>query len=131
MIALDSSAIVAIALDEKEASEFKRQIVMHEAMVGTPTLLETQFVLGRHAFHAAGDFLTLFIKRPSIHPVGFTLEMFWVAQEAFNRFGKGKGHPAQLNFGDCFSYAVAKFHNLPLLFKGGDFSLTDIHPAYP
>jgi ribonuclease VapC len=129
MIALDSSAIVAIALEEQEASAFRRQIVLHDAIVGTPTLLETQLVLGQRAFDAAGDFLTLFIQRPSIHPVAFTLEMFWVAQEAFEQFGKGKGHPAKLNFGDCLSYAVAKFHNVPLLYKGGDFALTDIQSA--
>ena len=52
-----------------------------------------------------------------------------LAQDAFGAFGKGKGHPAKLNFGDCMSYAVAKFHDVPLLFKGDDFRLTDIRAA--
>jgi ribonuclease VapC len=131
MIALDTSAIIAIALNEREASDFNRQIALQEAIVGAPTLVESQLVLSQRASASAGDFLNLFVQRPSIHPVAFTLEMFWVAQDAFERFGRGKGHPAKLNFGDCLSYAVAKFHNVPLLFKGDDFPLTDIRPALP
>jgi ribonuclease VapC len=57
--------------------------------------------------------------------------MYRVAGDAVERYGKGRGHPARLNFGDCLSYAVAKASGLPLLFKGGDFSLTDIRPALP
>ena len=52
-----------------------------------------------------------------------------IAADAFLRFGRGSGHKAQLNFGDCFSYALAKSRNLPLLFKGDDFIHTDIEPA--
>ena len=54
-----------------------------------------------------------------------------IARTAFDVFGKGQGHPAQLNFGDCMSYAVAKAHGVPLLFKGDDFSKTDIAVAAP
>ena len=64
-----------------------------------------------------------------MHPVAFNLPMYQLAQDAFKAFGKGKGHPAKLNFGDCMSYAVAKFHDVPLLFKGDDFRLTDIRAA--
>jgi ribonuclease VapC len=52
-----------------------------------------------------------------------------LAVEADHRYGRGTGHPARLNFGDCLAYAVAKAHDLPLLYKGGDFSLTDIRAA--
>ena len=52
-----------------------------------------------------------------------------IARDAHLRFGKGMGHPAQLNFGDCFSYALAKFLDVPLLYNGGDFAKTDIRPA--
>ena len=53
------------------------------------------------------------------------------ASDAFDRFGKGIGHPAKLNFGDCMAYAVAKVHDVPLLYKGTDFAQTDIRPALP
>ena len=59
-----------------------------------------------------------------------TSASYGVAVDAFNRYGKGRGHPAQLNFGDCLSYAVARSRNLPLLFKGDDFARTDLVPAY-
>jgi len=128
-IALDSSAIVAIALEEAEHSDFSALIARHEALVGTPTIFETYLVLEQRNPVAGVDFLNAFIRRPSVHPVAFTLEMYRHAQEAFENFGKGKGHPAKLNFGDCMSYAVAKFHDVPLLFKGDDFRLTDVRAA--
>ena len=131
MIALDTSAIVAIALNEVEASEFSRVIVTGEALVGTPTLFESHLVLEQQVMKGAEGFLTAFLERSSIHPVTFNLEMFRLAQSAYDRFGKGKRHPAKLNFGDCMAYAVAKFHDVPLLFKGDDFRHTDIRPALP
>jgi ribonuclease VapC len=131
MIVLDTSAIVAIALNETEASEFSRVIVTSEAMVGTPTLFESHLVLEQQVFKKADGFLTALLARPSIHPVAFNLEMFRIAQSAFDRFGKGRRHPAKLNFGDCMAYAVAKFHDVPLLFKGDDFRQTDVRPALP
>jgi ribonuclease VapC len=129
MIALDSSAIVAIALAEPEMRDFNALIARREALVGTPTLFETYLVLEQRIAGAADEFLSSFIDRHSIHPVAFNLPMYQLAQDAFGAFGKGKGHPAKLNFGDCMSYAVAKFHDVPLLFKGDDFRLTDIRPA--
>jgi ribonuclease VapC len=131
MIALDTSAIVAIALNETEASDFGRMIVAGEALVGTPTLFECHLVLERQVTKGAEGFLSAFLTRSSIHAVTFNLEMFRLAQRAFDRFGKGKRHAAKLNFGDCMSYAVAKFHDVPLLFKGDDFRHTDIQAALP
>jgi ribonuclease VapC len=129
MIALDSSAIVAVALGEPEMRDFNALIARHEALVGTPTLFETYLVLEQRIPAAADEFLSSFVDRPSMHPVAFNLPMYQLAQDAFKAFGKGKGHPAKLNFGDCMSYAVAKFHDVPLLFKGDDFRLTDIRVA--
>ena len=129
MIALDSSAIVAIALEESEQSDFNAMIAKHEALIGTPTIFETYLVLEQRIPVAGSEFVNAFIKRPSIHPVAFNLEMFRLSQSAFEEFGKGKGNPAKLNFGDCMSYAVAKYYDVPLLFKGDDFRLTDIRPA--
>ncbi len=64
-----------------------------------------------------------------IEIVPFTAQAAKLAQTAFLRFGKGRGHPAQLNFGDCISYAASKFELMPLLFKGTDFSHTDVECA--
>src|ERR1043165_2121931 len=128
-IALDSSPIIAIALEEAEHSDFSVLIARHGALVGTPTIFETYLVLEQRHPVAGTEFLNAFIRRPSVHPVAFTLEMYGLAQLAFQNFGKGKGRPAKLNFGDCMSYAVAKFHDVPLLFKGDDFRLTDIRAA--
>lgn len=66
-----------------------------------------------------------FIERAAITTVPFTAEQLSIAIDAFRRFGKGR-HPAELNFGDCFSYALAKATREPLLFKGNDFARTDI-----
>ena len=129
MIALDTSAIVAIALSEPEDEPFNRLIAANEALVGTPTLLETQLVLSDRMGSYADTYLGQWIERPSIHPVAFTLEMYHAAADAFQRFGRGR-HPAKLNFGDCMAYAVAKAHDAPLLYKGADFVLTDIPAAF-
>jgi ribonuclease VapC len=131
MIALDSSAVVAIALEEPEAVDFNRLIVTQEALIGTPTLFEIHLVLSQKSPGSAEEFLTGLLERRSIHPVQFNLPMFRLAQSAFERYGKGKRRPAKLNFGDCMAYAVAKFHDVPLLYKGDDFRLTDIRPAVP
>ncbi|MGB7099374.1 MAG: type II toxin-antitoxin system VapC family toxin [Xanthobacteraceae bacterium] len=131
MIALDTSAIVAIALNEVEASAFSRVIVTNEALVGTPTLFESHLVLAQQTVRNAEGFFASFLARSSIHPVAFNVEMFRLAQSTFDKFGKGKKHRAKLNFGDCMSYAVAKFHDVPLLFKGDDFWHTDIRSALP
>ncbi len=62
--------------------------------------------------------------------VPFDAAMYELASGAFLRFGKGRGHPARLNFGDCLAYAVARSHAVPLLFKGDDFVHTDLEPAH-
>lgn len=128
MIALDTSAIVAIALGEAEAEGFTRQIAVREALVGTPSLLESRMALTSRMHDPAG-FLDQFLEPAEIHIVEFTFAMYQVAAAAFDRFGKGRGHRAQLNFGDCLAYAVAKQRDLPLLYKGNDFSHTDIRRA--
>jgi ribonuclease VapC len=130
MIALDTSAIVAIALAESEEKEFTRQIASNEALVGTPTLLEARIVLSSKV-DDVDRFMDHFMRPPEIHPVAFTLEMYREAIAAFDRFGKGRGHPAQLNICDCMAYAVAKTYDVSLLYKGTDFGLTDIRPALP
>jgi ribonuclease VapC len=133
MIALDTSAIVSIVRKEAEAPIFAGLIVEQSAIVGTPTLLELHLVLNRKLEGGASDFIERFLsfgQNVPIRAVDFTFDMLRIAQDAFDRYGKGQNNPAGLNFGDCLSYAVAKFHSVPLLFKGRDFIHTDIMPAY-
>jgi ribonuclease VapC len=129
VIALDTSAIVAIALGETESDEFNRLIAKRGAIVGTPTLLETRLVLSSR-MSVADQFMRGFLAPSEIRPVDFSLDLFRIAADAFDRYGKGRGHPAKLNFGDCMAYAVAAHHDVPLLFKGSDFALTDIRSAF-
>ena len=130
MIAVDTSAIVAIALNEPERAAFRQAILQaRKALISTASVIEVKMVLysrrGPRAVVLAEDMLRL--PMFDITPLG-PAEMD-AAFSAFVAFGKGSGHAAALNFGDLFSYALAKVRNLPLLFKGGDFSETDIRPA--
>lgn len=130
MIAVDTSAIVAIIFDEDEAEVFDRKIAGQSALVGAPTLLEAhQVIAGRAEMELQP--IERFVLRPTIRIIPFDFAHFRVAVLAFTRFGKGRGHPAQLNFGDCMAYAVAKVHDAPLLYKGSDFAHTDIRAALP
>jgi ribonuclease VapC len=129
MMAVDSSALVAIALDEKEASEFSAIMSEQRCYLGWPTLLETYLALHRRVDQLfAGAFVQSLTGRSGIHPVAFDADLFEIARTAFTRYGKGR-HAAGLNFGDCMAYAVAKANDVPLLFKGDDFRLTDIRAA--
>ncbi len=129
MIALDTSAIVAIACAEQEEEGFSLLIVKRRALVGTPTLVETRLALESKLTASAAYFLESFLSNPFVDVVPFTFAMYQEAAAAFERYGKGRGHPAQLNFGDCMAYAVAKTHDVPLLYKGRDFARTDIQAA--
>jgi ribonuclease VapC len=129
VIALDSSAIIAVR--EQEADSFLDVIGARGAIVGAPTLVETHLVLSRKAPGVFGDFLQGFVTPPHVRVVDFTAEMYALATDAFDRYGKGRGHRAQLNFGDCLAYAAAKARDVPLLYKGTDFARTDIRSALP
>lgn len=130
MIALDSSALVAVAFDEPEALSFEKIMSQNRCYVGWPTLFETYLVLHHRVDAAfAGSFLRA-LSRPNFEAIGFGEALFEIARGAFDRYGARKSRGG-LNFGDCMAYAVAKFHDVPLLFKGDDFRLTDIHSASP
>lgn len=132
MIAVDTSVLVAIAKEEPEHKRFGSLLAHGNAVVGTPTLVETKFVLSSILEdHDIDALMRRLISEGSLRPVEFTPAMADAAVAAFRRFGKGQGHPAKLNFGDCMSYAVAKVHGVPLLYKGDDFSRTDIRSALP
>lgn len=131
MIAVDTSAIIAIALGEAEAKSFAREMMSRGCIIGATTLVEASTVLSRLEAAIADRFLAGLVRPENVATVDFSMRMFETATDAYRRYGKGRGHPAQLNFGDCLSYAVAKVCGVPLLFKGDDFARTDITPALP
>jgi ribonuclease VapC len=130
MIIIDSSAIVAILLDGPEAFDFEGIIARRRCFVGAPTLCEARMALDKRLQERAEYAVLGLIQAKGIEVISFDEAMAAEGIAAFNRYGKGRGHPAQLNFGDCLSYAVAKCRNLPLLFQGGDFPHTDLVPAH-
>lgn len=130
MIVIDTSALVAILRREDEADEFLRLIVgTDRCLLSAVSLLETSMVLaGRTGDETAWRDLDDLIESAAIEIVPQNAEQARIARDAFLRFGKGR-HPAALNFGDCASYALSHTQNAPLLFKGTDFSRTDIAAA--
>ncbi|GJD44625.1 Ribonuclease VapC42 [Methylobacterium cerastii] len=130
MIAIDTSAIVAILMRKPEADAFLRLILGEHVIVGTSTLIETCTVLEQKLPGQARRAVDRFLDDSLINIVAFDAAMFEAGADAFLRSGKGRGHPAQLNFRDCFTYAVARTYAVPLLFNGDDFVHTDFVPAF-
>jgi ribonuclease VapC len=126
---VDSSALLAILLSEPEEGRLSAAILADPApLVSAVTLLETSMVFEARVGPRGAIELDSFIAHFDIQPVPFTPEHAGIARDAFRRYGKGR-HPAGLNFGDCMAYALAKASGEPLLFKGEDFSRTDIATA--
>lgn len=130
MIVIDTSVILAMSLGEAEADRFHAIVTRDEIAISWPTLLETRMVLSGRGFPNATEIIRQLIDLPNLTAVAFGERHYLIAEKAFEQFGKGR-HPAGLNYGDCFSYAVSKVLDAPLLFKGSDFSKTDLklHPA--
>lgn len=127
---IDTSAIVAILLREDDAEPLRFYLDRHlSPTISAATLHEAYCVSRREDFpngaRQVDDFLAL--VEPEID--AFDLDQLVAARSAYAQYGRGSGHRANLNMGDCFSYALAKTRNLPLLFKGDDFIHTDIKPA--
>ncbi|HMK91126.1 MAG TPA: type II toxin-antitoxin system VapC family toxin [Methylocystis sp.] len=126
---IDTSAIVAIALNEPEAAAFEERIVDSPVrLISAATVLEAAIVIETRLGEAGGSELDLWLHKADVEIVAIDAEFIDCARRAWRRFGKGR-HAAGLNFGDCFSYALAAKTNEPLLFKGDDFSRTDIAKA--
>jgi len=123
---LDTSALLAILQDETERRSFNAAIeAAGSRSMSTATFVETSIVIGaRYGGDGLRD-LDLFIAKAEIALVPFDTEQAHAARDAFLRFGKGR-HPAGLNYGDCFAYALARTLGEPLLYKGDDFSKTDV-----
>jgi ribonuclease VapC len=127
---IDASAVIAIAFEEDDAARFSRAILRSDRrLIAMPTLLEVTLVVGARSGAPARSLLGRLLSDLDLTAVPFGADHLAAAQAAWWRFGKGR-HPAGLNLGDCFSYALAKVENQPLLFKGRDFDRTDI-PAAP
>lgn len=130
MIVVDTSAIVAIAFGEPERDAFVQAIQQADtALISTVSALEARMVVhgrrGQRAVVLVDDLLRL----PSFELVAPGVAEMDAAYSAFVAFGKGSGHPAGLNFGDLFSYALAKVRGVSLLYKGDDFTQTDVVSA--
>ncbi len=128
MIALDTSAIVAVLQNEQGAQRFTETMASApRRLIGRPTELELHIVMRAKAGTAPVDALIAKFLR-TVERVDFDEAHLVAATTAFNRFGKGR-HPASLNYGDCMAYAVAQVAGCPLLYKGEDFARTDIRSA--
>jgi|SRR4051794_15631855 ribonuclease VapC len=123
---VDTSALLAIFLAEPERKSFLEAIFQAETrMISAATVLETGIVLETKRGESAGREFDLFVVRAKLNIVPVDSEQAEIAQSAWRKYGKSR-HPAGLNFGDCFAYALAKALGEPLLAKGNDFTLTDI-----
>jgi ribonuclease VapC len=128
LIVIDSSAVVAIFLDEPEKQVFKSFIEAADNVMSTFNAFETRTVLlGRRGVPAAAAF-EQWLENNRVVVTPFDEGQSVLAFQAYARFGKGF-HRARLNMGDCAAYALAKSLDAPLLFKGDDFRLTDVSPA--
>src|SRR5690349_16688051 len=126
---VDTSAIMAVLLFEPDAGEFSRALAdAPGALISAVTRVELTFVAEGRKGSVGRDALENFLRHSRIEIVAVSVQHAELAIEAFRRFGRGR-HRAGLNIGDCFSYALAKSTGLPLLFKGDDFSHTDIEPV--
>lgn len=126
---LDSSAVVAILMEEPEAEDLLAKLRQPGPIgIGVPTLVETSIVLTSRWRKDSAPILEKFLSELGALVLSVDEAHWRVASEAFLRFGKGR-HPAALNFGDCMSYATAKIAGRPLLCVGADFPKTDLQIA--
>lgn len=128
---IDTSVLLAILQDEPERRVFADAIEAADSCsMSVANLLETALVIeSRFGAEGSRD-LDQLIEKAGIELIAVDVEQVRVARRAYARFGKGR-RPAGLNFGDCFAYALSKTLGEPLLFKGGDFSRTDVELAAP
>lgn len=123
---LDTSALLAVLLNEPDAPAFRLAIEADPVrLLSAASLVETAIVIEARVGEAGGRELDLLLQKASIEIVAVDADQTDIARHAYRNFGKGR-HAAGLNYGDCFSYALAYSSREPLLFKGEDFSKTDV-----
>jgi ribonuclease VapC len=126
---LDTSALLALLLDEPEAEAFRAALEEDQTrLVSAATLLEAAIVIEARKGEAGGRELDLLVHKAEMVVVATDADQVGEARRAYRRFGRGH-HAAGLNYGDVFSYALARVSGEPLLFKGDDFARTDISRA--
>ena len=127
---VDTSAIIAILKNEPESETFSEAIEAATAVrMSAASYLETNIVIGRCKNPILTGRLEDILENPGLQIEPVTAAQAKIAWAAYRDYGKGSGHAANLNFGDCFSYALAREKREPMLWKGDGFSHTDIRPA--
>jgi len=129
---VDSSAVVGILNGEPDAEALSDALVSaRNRRMSAATLVELSVVIDGKRDPVRSARLDELLSRSDVEIVDVTAEQAHIARAAYRDFGRGSGHPARLNFGDCFSYALARATGEPLLFKGDDFVHTDLTPGVP
>jgi ribonuclease VapC len=127
---IDTSALVAILRDEPDAADFAQAIAQSAVRrISAATFVEAAVVIDSSRDPVASRRFDDLLEAAEVIMEPVTEAQARIAREAYRDFGRGSGHPAQLNFGDCFAYALAKAVREPLLFKGYEFSRTDVIAA--
>ena len=128
---VDTSAVIAVLKEESDAPRFLRVLTMsaEPKRMSAANYLEAAIVVDANRNPLLSRRLDDLMVQTEIMAEPVTFEQAEIARAAYRDFGRGSSHPAQLNFGDCFAYALAKSMREPLLFKGDDFSHTDIAVA--
>lgn len=130
MIAVDPSALFVVLLSEAEFDGFSAALSENALVMSAPSLVELHVGAWRKAGPELRDEAIRLVSDLEVELVDFDDTMLAIARFGYDRFGKGRGQaPSALNFGDCFSYALAISRDIPLLFKGKDFAMTDVKVA--
>lgn len=130
-VVVDTSALIAILVAEPEAEPFMQVLDAQPSEVSAATLHEAFCVARRSGLANGRQRLQRLIDLAETRIFPFDEGQISAARDAYDRYGRGTGHAANLNMGDCFSYALARTRDLPLLFKGDGFPHTDVKPALP
>ncbi len=129
---VDTSALIAILKNEPEAEAFSVALEAAKLVrISAASYLESRIVVGRYKNPILTARLEELLENPGLLIEPVTAVQAKIAWQAYRNYGKGSGHPANLNFGDCFSYALAREKREPILFKGDDFNHTDLRIALP
>jgi ribonuclease VapC len=131
-VIVDASALIAILREEPDARRFTDAIAdADNVKISAATLFEASIVADGIRDHVAGRRFDDICRDSGLLVVPFDAEQARIAREAYREYGKGSGHKARLNFGDCFAYALARVTGELLLYKGTDFQHTDVTSALP
>jgi ribonuclease VapC len=131
-VIIDTSALIAILRAEDDAGDMALAIEKAEVRrISAASYLETAVVIDASRDPVASRRFDELVEAAELRVEAVTFDQARTARDAYRDFGKGSGHPAGLNFGDCFAYALAKTTGEALLFKGNDFGHTDVTPALP